>query len=720
MPQHQDATFLTFEQIDAILAQSVDEILRHEDPQQYFAWMRAKASEFFGHLPFIDKSGPAAIAAAAARSIWNATPLPGHQFRPRPLPPPERNALCPCGSGIKHKHCCAGLPDLDMGHTEDLWPWVIRHLTPATLNAALEHRRIPGWALAAVARMHLEQGHNSRAAELLEPLFGGDLARLDGRFEEALDVLCDAYLELGYEHQRMALLERVAGKGGKELARAAHERMASMLFDRGERDAAWESFRRAQRTDPDNPSLVLNEVTLLVAEHRFEEASARARFWVAKLRKSGLDYDGLIDALEEMARDPARAVADSYLDGQGLDAARLRKWIETLRQRPLPDYTLSEPEPIDLSSPERAREHLGREVAQMGIPPEEQEAAVRLLMADLKRMERRARREAKRVTPDADEPESDAATAEPDLSSTRGLLAPESVRQLEAQWRRVLPAAEPDSNDLSSLDTDPLGPQAWEQWLDFLETHPQAGDSLDILGDVAAALSEEETGMPDSLHGTLIGPLAERGHAIVVRALGDQAATLPWQWLENRPGLRLTALLIDVCLDQQDRRRANDLMQWMLRINPHDNHGYRLVLFNELLRLERNDEALALMADYPGDMHPETAYGEVLVRLRTGDEDKARAALVRALQSNRHVPEFLSGDHVQAPKLLSHGVTFGGRDQAWLYREDARDLWLATPGSLEWLERTAAALRQEQPGLLDLSAGRRKRRRRDSGGSRQT
>ena len=263
----------------------------------------------------------------------------------------------------------------------------------------------------------------------------GELARLDGRFEEALDVLCDAYLDLGYEHKRMALLERVAEKGGKELARAAHERMASMLFDRGERDAAWESFRRAQRADPDNPSLVLNEVTLLVAEHRFEEASARARFWVAKLRKSGWEYDGLIDALEEMARDPARAVADSYLEGEGLDAARLRKWIDSLRQRPLPDYTLSEPEPIDLSSPERAREHLGREVAQMGIPPEEQEAAVRLLMADLKRMERRARREAKRVTPNAEEPESDAATAAPDLSSARGLLAPESVRQLEAQWR---------------------------------------------------------------------------------------------------------------------------------------------------------------------------------------------------------------------------------------------------------------------------------------------
>ena len=78
----------------------------------------------------------------------------------------------------------------------------------------------------------------------------------------------------------------MAHGGSKELARAAHERMASMLFDRGERDAAWEAFRKAQRADPDNPSLVLNEITLLVAEHRFEEASARARFWLAKLRKS--------------------------------------------------------------------------------------------------------------------------------------------------------------------------------------------------------------------------------------------------------------------------------------------------------------------------------------------------------------------------------------------------------------------------------------------------
>ena len=196
--------------------------------------------------------------------------------------------------------------------------------------------------------------------------------------------------------------------------------------------------------------------------------------------------------------------------------------------------------------------------------------------------------------------------------------------------------------------------------------------------------------------------------------------TLPWHWMENRPGLRLTAQLIDVCLDQRDRQRATDLMQWMLRINPHDNHGYRSVLVNELLRQERNDEALALIAAYPGDVHPETAYGEVLAHLRAGDEEKARAVLEHALRSNRFVPELLRPDHVQAPKLLSHGVALGGKDQAWFYREDARDLWLATPGALDWLERTTGTLRQEQPELLDQSAGRRKRRRLGRSGSDQS
>jgi hypothetical protein len=35
------------------------------------------------------------------------------------------------------------------------------------------------------------------------------------------------------------------------------------------------------------------------------------------------------------------------------------------------------------------------------------------------------------------------------------------------------------------------------------------------------------------------------------------------------------------------------------------------------------------------------------------------------------------------------GVQYGGDDQAWLYREAMRDLWLETPGAIDWLKRTA-------------------------------
>jgi hypothetical protein len=54
-----------------------------------------------------DERARQSIARAMGRMLWNRIPLPDHHFRPRPLPKPERNAACPCGSGRKYKHCCA-------------------------------------------------------------------------------------------------------------------------------------------------------------------------------------------------------------------------------------------------------------------------------------------------------------------------------------------------------------------------------------------------------------------------------------------------------------------------------------------------------------------------------------------------------------------------------------------------------------------------------------
>ena len=37
------------------------------------------------------------------------------------------------------------------------------------------------------------------------------------------------------------------------------------------------------------------------------------------------------------------------------------------------------------------------------------------------------------------------------------------------------------------------------------------------------------------------------------------------------------------------------------------------------------------------------------------------------------------------------GVKYGGDDQAWYYREEMRDVWLQTPGVLEWLKNAEKA-----------------------------
>ena len=42
------------------------------------------------------------------RAIWDQTPLPSHGLRPSPLPAPQPQDPCLCGSGLRFQRCCAG------------------------------------------------------------------------------------------------------------------------------------------------------------------------------------------------------------------------------------------------------------------------------------------------------------------------------------------------------------------------------------------------------------------------------------------------------------------------------------------------------------------------------------------------------------------------------------------------------------------------------------
>lgn len=269
-----------------------------------------------------------------AREIWRTTPDPAHGWGPRRLPQPGRNDPCFCGSGSKYKQCCqtlvAGMPAPDM----ELTPMggMLFLEGPAEWRAPVALAGMPPAQLAAAA-FNWNEAHGPRGVvDLLEPLFLQP-ARLGERHEQAFDILMDAMLDQGLDARREQVARAVAGRAGhRRLRSTAHARLAVMLGDRGDYQAAWQEVQHAQRQDADNPELLHLEMTLLLSQGREQEARARAPLLSARARKLG--YDELSDVLNRMATD-GMAAALRGLGIDGLDDDDEMAWVELLRA-PLP------------------------------------------------------------------------------------------------------------------------------------------------------------------------------------------------------------------------------------------------------------------------------------------------------------------------------------------------------------------------------------------------
>ncbi len=263
------------------------------------------------------------------------------------------------------------------------------------------------------------------------------------------------------------------------------------------------------------------------------------------------------------------------------------------------------------------------------------------------------------------------------------LSPPDSVRRLERQWV----SEELDDDPLHDLDEDDLwDPEFVSLRLEWLQRHPAALDSLQVIGDLVQALEMLPPPADLSAMTTTGRRLLERAAGIVTEATKEipPGAALHWAAHENRPGLRCLERLSQLLRDAGEEDAGRALANRVLQLNPTDNQGMRSIVMNDLLSLGRNDEALALAGRYPDDFLAETLYGAALARFRRGDPD-ADEALRTAIERLPEVPRYLLKPGLKAPKLLPAGVQVGGRDQAWLYAQDARMLWRETPGALDWL-----------------------------------
>jgi tetratricopeptide (TPR) repeat protein len=143
-----------------------------------------------------------------------------------------------------------------------------------------------------------------------------------------------------------------------------------------------------------------------------------------------------------------------------------------------------------------------------------------------------------------------------------------------------------------------------------------------------------------------------------------------------------------------ERRKAIEHYAEMLRLNPGDNQGIRYVLINCLLS-EGDDEGVEKLLDqYRGDTAATWLYSRTLWTFRReGAGPKIKRLLKKALECNPYVPLYLFGLK-ELPEDSPDFIGIGDENEAIAYVEDAAEIWLQTPGALEWLIDSVKQMRR--------------------------
>ena len=505
---------------ERLLDAAVGKILAVQESGEFLRFMRDEAPDLFPDLfdGLPDAASRRGFAVQYGYALWNVTPLPRNGYRPEPLPKPQRNDPCPCGSGQKHKKCCADLPELPPLPPEYAWTAVLEHLPLEEIAALAAAGRVPRLLLAEVGGRLLETGQPERARGLLEGLFERP-ERWDDRDADALDVLFDAYEALGDREAKRAAVLRLVPHLPPVLRGLLWERLALALAGEEDMDGAWEAFGLAQREDADSPSLGPVEVSLLLVEERTDEAAGKAREWLglAKRGERALSPDG-VALLEEVAADPERVLLRLILED-------LLPWVERL---------------VDLAA-----------LPAVDGPPYE-------------------------LVPVAGEPGGFELVPPADLAELEELWHEAALPPELAAGEEPGPDEDYEDEDFVSMVWED---GAVERWVAFLEDHPRALSDLSILDDLTEMFEGLIDEVGSRLDRTLLWPIARRGPEAVARAVADRGPVrLPDAAGMNRSALHLYSYAARVAARLEERAEEQLLLSQLLAFDPEDPHGAKLRL----------------------------------------------------------------------------------------------------------------------------------------------
>jgi tetratricopeptide (TPR) repeat protein len=293
--------------LDLLLGVAAKKLIHNDDPGALVAWMIEAAPALMPSL-FARTVDPAPAVRVLARGIYGITPLPQHGYVAQPLPKPDGDEPCFCGSGRRFRQCCEAI-DSAMRFPEVNMLRYVLDAAPRGAYAGLPETRVNIDAVIDTARQWSEEGRERDLVILLEPWFAGE-GPLRGGLDFMFDLLMDAYLHLGKPRKRKLLIETALARGDRNLRGTAWQRRAVMAADQGQHDQALEAFREAQRLNPDDLALTHLEISLLIGAGRMGQARERARFWLARVQRVENCPPLLLDLLRRTAEDPAAAILD--------------------------------------------------------------------------------------------------------------------------------------------------------------------------------------------------------------------------------------------------------------------------------------------------------------------------------------------------------------------------------------------------------------------------
>jgi ABC-type branched-subunit amino acid transport system ATPase component len=193
------------------------------------------------------------------------------------------------------------------------------------------------------------------------------------------------------------------------------------------------------------------------------------------------------------------------------------------------------------------------------------------------------------------------------------------------------------------------------------------------------------------------------GVAAGERALGpepfEQDVGAFWGLIETRPYMRARAGLATCLWHLGERTEAVGHFRDLLRLNPNDNQGIRFTLVSCLMALGRDAEAQTLLdhPEYLDDGSASWAYARALLAFRReGAGPQARQLLAEALEINRFVPAYLTGQK-PLPRRMPLMIGPGEASEAVECAAEQLEAWGRTSGAVGWLQAGTSHGRSRQP-----------------------